>query len=242
MLNFPRPLIRATFLRRENRFRAAVALADGREVAAHVPNSGRLGELLTPGATCYVTSSPTPGKTSHVLRLVSYASGLVSIDARLPGPLFADAWARKALGAPFDRYTSLAREVTCGDSRLDFRLEGLDGRGCWVETKSVTLVGDAITGLPAGVAFFPDAPTRRGVKHLAALMAARAAGDEAAVVFIVQRADARAFAPHPTADPAFGAALREAAAAGVGVHAFRCAVSLEGIEVAAEVQVLDVGR
>lgn len=238
MLAFPQPLIRATFLRRENRFRATVVLADGPEVATHVPNSGRLGELLAPGATCYVTSAAVPGKTTHVLRLISYTGVLVSIDARLPGPLFADAWARGALGEPFSRYNALAREVTLGGSRLDFRLEAADGSRCWAETKSVTLVGDAATGLPAGVAFFPDAPTQRGVKHLQALLAARAAGDEAAVVFIIQRPDARAFAPHPTADPAFADALRQVAAAGVKVYAFRCAVSLAGIEVGGEVRVV----
>lgn len=238
MLAFPQPLIQATFLRRENRFRAAVALADGREVAAHVPNSGRLGELLRPGTPCYVTSASAPGKTTHVLRLVSYAGVLVSVDARLPGPLFADAWARGALCEPFRRYNALVREVTRGNSRLDFRLDGPGGARCWVETKSVTLVGDATTGLPAGIAFFPDAPTQRGVKHLHALMAARAAGDEAAVVFIIQRPDAHAFAPHPTADPAFAEALRQVTAGGVKVYAFRCAVSLEGIEVVGEVEVL----
>lgn len=238
MLTFPQPLILATFLRRENRFRAAVALADGRKIAAHVPNSGRLGELLTPGTVCYVTSAAVPDKTTHVLRLISYAGVLVSIDARLPGPLFADAWARGTLGEPFSRYNALVREVTLGDSRLDFRLDAPDGSRCWAETKSVTLVGDAVTGLPAGVAFFPDAPTQRGAKHLQALMAAHAAGDEAAVVFIIQRPDVRAFAPHPTADPVFAEALRRAAAAGVGVYAFRCAVSLEGIEVVGEVKIV----
>ncbi len=238
MLAFPQPLIQATFLRRENRFRAAVALADGREIAAHLPNSGRLGELLTPGAVCYVTSAAVPGKTTHVLRLVSYAGVLVSVDARLPGPLFADAWTRGALGEPFRRYNALAREVTHSTSRLDFRLDGPDAARCWAETKSVTLVGDATTGLPAGVAFFPDAPTQRGVKHLHTLMALRATGDEAAVVFIIQRPDAHAFAPHPTADPAFADALRQAAAAGVGICAFRCAVSVEGIEVVEAVDVV----
>lgn len=238
MVAFPQPLLRATFLRRENRFRAVVALADGREVPAHVPNSGRLAELLRPGAACYVTSTPAAGKTGHVLRLVSYGGRLVSVDARLPGPLFADAWARGALGEPFSRYTRLEREVRHGSSRLDFRLTDAEGRPCWVETKSVTLVGDAATALPAGIAFFPDAATQRGVKHLHALMAARAAGERAVVVFIVQRPDAQAFAPHLTADPAFAAALRQAAAAGVGIHAYRCAVSLAGVEVLAAITVL----
>jgi len=43
-----RPLLEASFVVRENRFQARVSLAD-EEVPAHLPNSGRLSELLLPG-------------------------------------------------------------------------------------------------------------------------------------------------------------------------------------------------
>ena len=93
------------------------------------------------------------------------------------------------------------------------------------KTKSATLVVD-------GVAMFPDAPTARGVKHLRSLMAARAAGYRAAVVFVIQRSDAGAFAPHDAADPLLGAALREAVAGGVAVYAYRCRVDETAIALA----------
>lgn len=231
MLLFPDPLLPATFLRRENRFRAA-ALLDSRTIAVHVPNSGRLGELLTPGAACYVTPNPSPGRTSHTLRIVLYRGQLVSTDARLPAALFADAWLRGALAPDFDGYTQIAQEVQRGASRLDLLLTGPKRPRLWVETKSVTLVGDERTGLPEGIAFFPDAPTARGRKHLGELATAVSEGEEAAVVFVIQRGDARAFAPHPTADPAFAAALREAQRGGVMVFAYTCDVTLAGIEIA----------
>lgn len=230
MLPFPEPLLSATFLRRENRFRAALLL-DGRAIAAHVPNSGRLRELLTPGAACYVTPNPAPGHTSHTLRIVSYCGRLVSVDARLPSALFADAWRRGALAAEFGGYTQLMQEVRHGASRLDLLLTGPAGARLWVETKSVTLVGDERTGLPDGIAFFPDAPTERGRKHLEELAAAVGEGDGAAAVFVIQRGDAHAFAPHPTADPAFAAALREARRSGVLVHAYGCDVTLAGMAI-----------
>ena len=85
---------------------------------------------------------------------------------------------------------------------------------------------------------FPDAPTERGRKHLFSLMDAREAGERAAVVFVIQRPDARHFTPHQDADPAFASTLRQAAEAGVEVKAFNCRVSLEEITLADEIPVI----
>lgn len=118
---------------------------------------------------------------------------LVSVDARLPNPLFAEALIAKKL-PDFD-YPNIDREVYLNDSRIDFRLSRSD-EVCWVETKSVTLVKE-------GIAKFPDAPTSRGRRHLMELTKILAHGDRAAVVFIVQRPDALSFCPHQEADPGF---------------------------------------
>ncbi len=188
-MNWPTPLLPACFIRRENRFRAIVEM-DGRLLAAHVSNSGRLGELCTPGATVWVApfADQAGRKTACHLALVAYAGVLVSVDA------------------------------------LDFLLsDGPDGKRCWLEVKSVTLVED-------GRALFPDAPTTRGVRHLEELATLRRSGERVAVGFVVQRSDALRFRPHPTADPAFAAALRRVHAEGVEVYAWRCAVSHSAIE------------
>ena len=88
----------------------------------------------------------------------------------------------------------------------------------FVEVKGCTLEEN-------GLALFPDAPTERGVKHLRELMACRAAGFEAAVCVVVQMAGMTAFSPNDRTHPEFGAALREAAQAGVKVLAVECAAS-----------------
>jgi len=215
-------------MRRDNRFRVTVIVA-GESVAAHLPNSGRLAELLTPGRLCRLARFDNPRrKTRFDLMLVEYGGVLVSVDARLPNSLLAEALSSGWLD-PFQGYTRFEREVRLGKSRLDFRLSGPAGV-CWVEVKSVTLVEE-------GVARFPDAPTARGTRHLRELTEAVSRGDEAAVVFVVQRADARRFAPHDGADEAFGVALREAASAGVGVYAWTCAVSQRAITIARPVPV-----
>lgn len=202
---------------------------DGEEADAHLPNSGRLTELLTPGRPCWV--APAPGshrKTAYDLKLVRYAGVLVSVDARLPNPLLAEALEEKRL-SPFRACRDFDREVTLGESRVDFRLL-MPGGTLWIETKSVTLVED-------GAARFPDAPTLRGTRHVRELAEVAETGDEAGIVFVVQRPDALRFAPHDSADPAFGDALRAAAAAGVGVYAWTCRVSKQEIAIAEPIPV-----
>ena len=226
-------LVPADLVRRDNRFRVQVRLG-GRVVAAHLPNSGRLGELLIPGRQVWLTPAPNESRsrrrTTFDLTLVDFDSRLVSVNAHLPSALVAAALACGRL-AHWRHYAAVQREVSRGSSRLDLRLDGHpEAPPCWIEVKSVTLVED-------GLALFPDAPTARGRRHLDELTAIVRAGDRAAVIFVVQREDAERFSPHPSADPAFAAALRQASAAGVHVAAYRCRVTYQGIEISDQVPV-----
>ena len=76
-----------------------------------------------------------------------------------------------------------------------------------------------------GVCAFPDAPTSRGVKHLKGLTQAAREGFGAYVLFVIQMEDVNYLHPNDTTDPAFGAALREASAAGVTILAMDCTVT-----------------
>lgn len=222
------PLLAGRFVRRVNRFRITATL-DGEAVDAHLPNSGRLTELLTPGRLCWLSPAGSPSrKTDFDLKLVEYAGVLVSVDARLPNPLFAEALEEGRL-APFQAVRDVRREVQLGESRIDFGLEMPDG-DAWVETKSVTLVED-------GRALFPDAPTARGKRHVGTLVDAMRQGSRCAVVFVVQRPDAEVFAPHEAADPAFTDALRDAAGTGVELYAWNCRVSRQAIGIDRQIPV-----
>jgi len=215
-------LIPATFIKRDNRFRVTVRV-EGHLVWAHLPNSGRLKELLVPGRRVLLAPVQAPGRlTAYDLLMVDLDGTLVSIDARLPNRLLYETLQAGRI-AEFAGYAQVRREVAYGQSRLDLVLEGgPDGGRCFIEVKSVTLVKE-------GVALFPDAPTQRGRRHLSELARARAEGHRAAVVFVVQRDDAVRFSPHDEADPAFSQALREAAQAGVEVYAYKCRVREEEV-------------
>ena len=54
---------RAVFIQRLNRF-AALAGMDGKQETVHVKNTGRLGELLVPGAEVWLSRANGPARKS----------------------------------------------------------------------------------------------------------------------------------------------------------------------------------
>jgi sugar fermentation stimulation protein A len=123
----------------------------------------------------------------------------------------------------------LKAEVFHGDSRFDFAFTK-DGKPCFLEVKGVTLEND-------GVCAFPDAPTQRGARHLRELTQAVRDGYGAYVLFVIQMADVLYLHPNDATDPAFGSALREAAAAGVQILAMDCAVTTDAMVIRNPVEV-----
>lgn len=226
-------MLRAEFLRRPNRFVAFCRLPNEEEpVRVHVPNTGRLKELLVEGAPALLRENPPGGKTAYTLCTVQYEGRWVSIDSQLPNRVVAEGFQQGLIGG-FGEFASVRREVRWGNSRFDLAL--LDEKGeptCYVEVKGVTLVTD-------GTARFPDAPTERGAKHLRELtaIAKDPALPRAGAVFLVQREDALRFSPNDATDPDFGTALREAVKAGVTVKALRCRVDEAGVAILGEIPI-----
>ena len=219
----------ARFVERPNRF-AAVVERLGARVLAHVPNSGRMSELLEPGATVFITPATGGGrKTRFDLALVEHRGWLVSVDSRLPPRLLAEAIEQRRV-TEFAGYDRVDREVRLGSSRVDLMLSR-DGSRLYVETKSVNKVED-------GAALFPDAATHRGAKHLRSLLAAVESGHRAAVVFVIQRSDAERLLPDEGSDPLFCETLRQAVNGGVEAMAYNCSVSREEIAIRNRVPVV----
>ncbi len=220
-------VLHGTFVARLNRFVAIVRLADGVERRVHVASSGRMKELLVPGAPVVVHDSGKPGrKTAGLLAMVRHGNVWVSVDTSLPGKLLRQTFTERSLPA-FAAYTDVRPEYTYGESRLDFLLTAPGEPPCLIEVKSVTSVLPDAEGTPT--ARFPDAPTARGTKHLLELARARQDGYRTAVCFVAQRADAQAFGPWDEIDPEFGRTLRAVAAAGVEVYAWRMEVTPDRI-------------
>ncbi|HWP46577.1 MAG TPA: DNA/RNA nuclease SfsA [Candidatus Limnocylindrales bacterium] len=248
---YPGPLLKGRFIRRPHRFAAQVQLdrvdllsragelglnpslltgLTQEPVVTHVPDPGRLLELLQPGVEVYVSLAALTSskeslrnrKTFSTLLLVRSSDPpypLVSLDTPSANRL-AEAILRHSRFSPIGTSWQFKREYKIGESRLDFYLHQ-DKHELFLEVKSVSLVKNQI-------ALFPDAPTLRGVRHLHELIDLRRQGKQAAVLFVAQRDDLLCIRPNRDTDPRFATVLKEAYQQGVQLFGVKFKVSLEG--------------
>ena len=214
-----------TFVRRLNRFVAEV-LIDGKTEKVHVKNTGRLRELLVPGAKITLQKASDPGRKTAYDLISVYKAGLewVNIDSLVPNKLM------KQYLRSLD-YDVVKPEYTFGDSRFDFYMER-QGEKYLTEVKGCTLAAD----LDRGIGLFPDAPTERGVKHLDELAAAVKKEYHCQVAFVIQMNGIHTVLPNDETHPEFGQALRRAEKAGVQVVCYGCHVEADCIKLKGEVE------
>ena len=218
-------IVPGRFRTRPNRFIAHIEI-DGKEEVCHVKNTGRCRELLTSGAKIWCVDALSPArKTRYDLVAVEKGQRLINMDSQAPNAA-AFEWLRSGgLG----KIENLRPESRHGGSRFDFSFTK-DGTPCFLEVKGVTLETD-------GVCAFPDAPTQRGAKHLQELTGLAKAGFGAYVLFVIQMADVAYLHPNDATDPIFGAALREAAKAGVQILAMDCVITPQSMTIRKPVDV-----
>lgn len=207
------------FHARPNRFIAHVEI-NGQLQVCHVKNTGRCRELLVPGAKVLVQYCPAPNrKTNYDLVAVWKGERLINMDAAAPNQVFGEFL---RAGGLFPQAIRIQSEYRYEDSRFDFYIESLEQEGflkqAFIEVKGVTLEQE-------GIVRFPDAPTARGVKHLRALTRCVKAGYQAYAVFVIQMENVQYLEANWETHPAFGQALREAAASGVHILAWDCQVT-----------------
>jgi sugar fermentation stimulation protein A len=236
-MEFSPPLVGGTLIRRYKRFLADVQLDDGREVTAHCPNPGSMRTCAEPGWRVFLSPANKPSrklKWTWEIVLAGEEGVPVLVNTARPNHVVAEAIKRGEV-PELSAYRGLRQEVKYGErSRIDILLEDAADGGppCFVEVKNVTLADG-----PGQVAF-PDSVTKRGAKHMFELAREVQAGHRAVVFFLVSRGDATAMRPADEIDPVYGRALREAAAAGVQVLAYRCEMSQTTLALGPRVSVL----
>ena len=224
-MQFEPPLIRGHLVCRYKRFLADVRLGDGQEITAHCPNPGSMLDVGIPGRPVALSHSDNPArKLAYTWEMIELDGSWVAVHTGRTNAL-----AEEALTAgrieELAGFARLRREVRQGASRLDFELEGADGKRTFVEVKNVTLTDGSHR------AIFPDSVTARGQKHLRELMALAAAGHRAVMLFVVNRNDCDEFSPADEIDPEYGKLLRQAASQGVEILAYRTRVSPKQVTV-----------
>ncbi|MHA1973597.1 MAG: DNA/RNA nuclease SfsA [Candidatus Hodarchaeales archaeon] len=211
----------AKFIERPNRFLAIVELKNIsfndemlKRIKAHVPDPGRLKELLVHGTDVILRrSSNNKRKTQFSLVGVKNNNIWVNIDSQISNKLFHEEFSKIE---PLFGYRIKRGEFTYGKSRIDFLLEHKETKNeALVEIKSVTLV-------EGKQALFPDAPTKRGLKHVLELIDSLKEYSAAFIVFIIKRNDPEMFKPNYTIDPDFAKTLLLARDKGVFIIAVKC--------------------
>ena len=223
-------LLKGVFLKRLNRFVAEVEVNNEKHLA-HVADPGRMTELLVPKTEVLLRKITLneKRKTNWDMLEVYTPTGLVSVDSRLPNDLITEALKDSRL-KEFSEYELVRREYTYGSSRFDFFLKSNE-KQCLLEVKSCTLVKN-------GHAFFPDAPTTRGRRHILELIKAKKEGYRACVIFVIQRGDASAFSPNDEIDPNFADTLRLAVSEGVEIFAYRCEVTETSVKLKEQINII----
>ena len=149
--------IEGQFIERPNRFLSLVRVCN-REEYAHLPNPGRIQELLFPGVRVALKREYNPNRKTRYTLVMVYKDGmLVSLNTTLPNRLAAEAIEGGQI-REFQGYGVVRREAQYKNSRFDLLLSKGE-TPCFLEVKSVTLV-------EGRTAMFPDAPTLRGTRHV----------------------------------------------------------------------------
>lgn len=222
-----RNITKGKFLSRPNRFIAQVEL-QGQVETVHVKNTGRCRELLIPGVEVILEKSDNPSrKTGYDLITINKKGNWINMDSQIPNKA-AEEWLMK--GELFPEEITVHREKTYGNSRFDLYVES-PCRKAFLEVKGVTLEED-------GIARFPDAPTKRGVKHIQELIHCLEDGYEAYLLFVIQMKGIQRFEPNWKTHPQLGEALIQAREAGVKLLAYDCLVTEDSIVVENPVPIL----
>lgn len=220
-LKWPR-IIQGTLIKRYQRFKADVRLRNGHTVTAHCPNSGSMLGCSEPGSPVYLSRHNNPKRRlKYTWEMIEMPTSLVGINTWIPNLLLKKSIIDNKIKA-FLGYKKIRTEVSYGqNSRIDLLLEKSEER-CFLEVKNCTLVEDAI-------AYFPDAVTSRGLKHLVELQEQVREGNRCVMFYLVQRMDAKLFRPADHIDPAYGKELRHAVRNGIEILVYDVFLNLEGI-------------
>ena len=200
-------ILKATYTGRPNRFVVTLDL-NGESVLAHLPNPGRMWELLFTGVTMYIVPHDKPdAKTKYRVVGIERDGVVIMLDTNYSNDVAQHLIENKLIPG-WEQWRVVRREYTVklhgATSRFDLLLTNDDGEEFLLEVKSCTLFSK--TG-----AMFPDAITERGRKHLLHLRELQDEGYHTGVLFLVQWDQAQWFLPDYHTDLEFATTFKEVA-------------------------------
>lgn len=229
------PLIPATLIKRYKRFLGDVVLSSGQQLTVHTPNTGAMTGCAEPGSRIWLRD------TQSVTRKYQYSwevsetpqGAMVGVHTGIVNQLVSEAIQGNII-QELQGYTDIRQEVRYGNenSRIDLLLQNISRVDCYIEIKNVTAVDNK------GIAFFPDAVSKRATKHCRELLSEVKKGNRGVIFFCIQRNDVKAVRPADEVDAEYGKTLREVVQRGVEVIAYKAMVTADEISLYQAVPVI----
>ncbi len=216
-------------IKRYKRFLADIKLPDDSELTIHCANTGAMTGCASAGNLVFFSTSSNPKRkypNSWELSITKQKH-TICVNTIRANQLVVEALKHKKID-PLREYNTLKTEVKYGseNSRIDILLTGESLVDCYVEVKSVTLLGDNSQG------YFPDAVTTRGQKHLRELTEIAVSGKKAILFFAVLHSGIEKVSIAHHIDNQYYSLLLDAIKNGVIVLCYQAEMSPQGMVIA----------
>ncbi|MCL9781062.1 DNA/RNA nuclease SfsA [Vibrio sp. S4M6] len=223
-MHFDPPLEPAILEKRYKRFLADITLPDGSSRTIHCANTGAMTGCADPGNQVWYSTSDNPKrKYPNSWELTQTKLGhRICINTTRANQLAVEAIKNNVI-EELSGYTEIQTEVRYGDenSRIDILLQSENKPKCYIEVKSVTLLGDEMSGQ----GYFPDAVTVRGQKHLRELTKMANNGNRAVLLFTVLHSGIEKVSTAHHIDASYSELLNRAHEQGVEILCYKAQLS-----------------
>ena len=222
-MQFQAPTMTGKITKRYKRFLADIELDNGKEITAHIANTGSMKTCWEPGWPALLTHYPNSDrKLKYSVEMLHNGKTWIGVNTSASNKIVEEALINKQIRG-LTSYQNIKREYKVGKSRIDFFLsQSAKYPDYFLEVKNVTLADK-------NRALFPDAVSERGQKHLIELTLLALQGYRAGIFFLVQREDVDKFYPAKHIDSDYYELLKQAKASGVDIHVYQCQLNKQQI-------------
>ena len=222
-MNFENKLISGHFIKRYKRFFVDIKI-NKQIVTAHCPNTGSMYGLLKKGNKVWISKSNNPKrKLKYTLEIIEDNKSKVGVNTHSTNKIIHHALKNNYI-TEFKNSSQIKTEVNFGpNTRFDFLIIKKNSKA-FIEVKNVTL------SRKNKLAEFPDAITKRGLKHIHELLNAGKKNYKIFLIYLIQRDDCESLSIAEDIDPNYANALNKALKDKLKVLCYDCKFLSKGIK------------
>ena len=222
-MNFENKLISGHFIKRYKRFFVDIKI-NKQIVTAHCPNTGSMYGLLKKGNKVWISKSNNPKrKLKYTLEIIEDNKSKVGVNTHSTNKIIHHALKNNYI-TEFKNSSQIKTEVNFGpNTRFDFLIIKKNSKA-FIEVKNVTL------SRKNKLAEFPDAITKRGLKHIHELLNASKKNYKIFLIYLIQRDDCESLSIAEDIDPNYANALNKALKDKLKVLCYDCKFLSKGIK------------